>query len=251
LPVQDLIDSLDEVRPLVDLIRVGTTDATKLTAATLDVALLAPAMGGAIVLLVSRFEKYLKDTGNAALDHFGRANPPVSRSALPSELQVKILSHNLVAATRKSEYGQDRPDVDRLRDIAAVSARVVSDEIWGDHARETHSNPNSDTVKSILTMLGIADPWSHLESEFGSVWASRMSVHAQLGAIPSARARLDSILSWRNTLAHSGTGVPISFQDVFETIEFFEGLGRAIDTVVSGHVNGQIVLLSSVPAAWP
>ena len=146
MPIQGLIDSIDELRPLVDLIRVGTTDAKKLTAATLDIALLSPAMGGAIVLLVSRFEKYLKDTGNAALDHFANAIPPVPRSALPPELQVKILSQNLLAATRKSMYGRDRPDADRLRDIALVSARVVSDDVWGDHAVETHSNPNSETV---------------------------------------------------------------------------------------------------------
>jgi len=247
---QDYVDSLNEVRPLIELIDKASLNSNVLTANGFDAALLGPATAGAIVLLVGRFEQFLKDVGSAALDHYARAVPVVLRSQLPLKLQLRILTGNLTAAASKSRHGVSRVDRDRIRAIDQAANKAVNDRIWADDVIDTYSNPSPDTVKEILELLGLSDPWSLLEAEFQALWVPAQARQG-LKNVPSAHSELKSILVWRNAVAHSNSGLPIGAQQLIETATYLECLGLAIDEVLQSHTNAAIARLGSAPGAWP
>jgi len=247
---QDYVDSLDELKPLLDLITKGSLNRQSLVKAGFDPDLLSPAIAGSVVLLVSRFERFLKDIANGALSHFGKAAPAISRSQLPHGLQVQIISKNIGAAVQRTRYGQTRTAVDRISSVDRIANRIVADDIWGDDAIDTYSNPNSETVRSILSLLGVAKPWEAVETEFATVWTAQRGLDNSLKSIPSASAELESVLVWRNTAAHTGRGLLIGPHEVKETLAFLECLGLAIDEALKNSVEAQIVGLKAKPGAW-
>jgi len=250
MPLNDFLVAVSEVRPLIELIGKGSLRRRSLTEAGFDAALLQPATAGSIVLIVGRFEQFMKDIGNKALDQYGRANPPLGRSSLSLPLQVKILSANISAAARRKEYGVTVADVDRIREIDRVANNIAEDKVWGDNAIETFSNPNSSTVQSILNLLGVPTPWLLLEAEFAGHWASVRTSEPQFKAIPHAQNELDSILTWRNGIAHTNTLPSVGHKELIETAAFFECLARAIDDVLQNHVNSVISAAGSSFAPW-
>jgi hypothetical protein len=251
MALQDFEQSLQDLSALIELVRIGTIDSKKLRSIGVDVALIPAATSGVIVLVVGRFEEFLKEEAERALAQYSKANPPVSRSQLSLELQLAIVRANLTGATRELVHGQRRPVSDRIRDLQAIASRVVNDEIWGNDAIDTASNPGPETVKSILKLLGLENPWDKIEANFIPNWISRQGKTPGLKAIPSAKAELESVLGWRNTVAHSRSTLPIGPSELDTCIAFLRELAKSIDEVVRDITDQIVMAASSIPGNWP
>lgn len=237
--------------PLVSVVRLGSASPLKLTSAGIDLGIIETASGSTIVLLVARFEQFLKDIGLKALDRFALATPPVRRTDLDTKIQLTILSRNVNAALQKSRHGTARAETQRLADLQSVASNILKDEIWGGHAIETHSNPGTETVRELLSLLSISNPWVKLEEKFRGGWSATRLANPKLKAIPSAAAELTNIIGWRNIVAHTNS-IPAGLRatELDDSQAFLLDLARAIDSVVSSHVARSIRGLKSRPATW-
>lgn len=250
MPLNAFISDVLALEPLVQLVRLGSMNQKTLRDAGLDVGLLNPASAGCVVLMVGRFEQFLKDIGNKALDQYGSAVPPVLRSSLPTDLQIKILSNNFNAAAQAKRYGSARPSVTRVKEVDQVANKIANNEVWGDHAIETFSNPNSDTVKSIMLLLGLSAPWTVLESNFAPRWALQQAQNTYFKSVPNAQNELDNILGWRNAIAHTNSLPNVGAKELEETAAFLDCLAQAIDESLRTHIATSIADRGSTPPAW-
>lgn len=242
--------SLRAARELGLLVDLGARDIRDLTKIGLSVDVLAAAKSGAIVLSVARFEEFLRSVAERTLQMYSRAQPPVVRSQLDIELQLTIMRRNIAAATRAAVHGVDRDSDEIRRDVHDVAQRIAQDQIWGDHAIDTHSNPNSKTVKEVFSLLGIPGAWAKIEAAFAPLWTAHQQVESGHKAIPSAAKELESILLWRNQCAHTSQTPLVGAHEIAETIAYFEALSTAMEDVLRTAVVSRIASLQSTPAAW-
>lgn len=250
MDLNDFIDSLRPVRELGTVAQIAAQDARILNRIGIGVDILPTATSGAIVLCVARFEDYLKGAAEKFLDMYKRAQPQILRSHLDADLQLAIIHKNISSATQKNRHGTARLPGEIKRNVEDVARKILADEIWGDDAISTQSNPGPETVKEILKLLGIANPWAALEADFSQRWAAHLGNDPTHKSIPSASNELGSILGWRNICAHSSGTLPIGAQQVYETIAFFEVLATSIDSILRDASITRITSLSSTPAQW-
>ena len=244
------LSSLRSVRELGSIVQIATKDVRQLKSLGIGVDIVPTATSAAIVLCVARFEDYLKGAAEKFLEMYVRAQPQISRSQLHLDLQLAIVHKNITSATQKTRHGVIRSQHDIKRNIEDVARKVLADQIWGDDAISTHSNPGPETVKEILKLLGISNPWASLEAEFAPRWLVHQGNEPQHKSIPSASRELGSILGWRNICAHSSGVLPIGSREVWETIAFFEVLSASIDALLQRESTDRITGLQSSPALW-
>lgn len=250
MPLKDYQRSLKEIDPLIEMVRVGVTAPAALKGAGLDVGVIPAATSSAVVLMVGRFEEFLKQIAEHALAQYPSASPPLSRSALELDLQIQIVRANLIAATKVRVHGVSRAPMDQLSEMHKVSARVTGDDVWGDNAISTESNPSPETVTSILKMIGLPSPWKVIKTEFAKAWSRAQSLDRTLKAIPDPSAELRSILVWRNTVAHSANSLPIGVPELVAASAFFGALASSINAVTRRRTQALVRTAGSAPARW-
>ncbi|NQW89765.1 hypothetical protein HQQ88_05590 [Curtobacterium sp. VKM Ac-2861] len=241
---------IESVRPLLKVVEVAATSQQSIVKIGLSVGLIPPAAAACIVLLVGRFEQFLKDQGNRALEHYGMATPPIHRINLPHEMQLGVLVGNLNSALRKADHGVPIPAVTRIASLDSVANRIADGEVWGDNAIDTKSNPNSAVVKEIMTLAGVAGPWAKIEQEFQPIWGAIAGSNPGFKAIPSAQQELESWITHRHSIAHSNALPTVGPHELSEMMEFFSSLGEAIDNVLQSTVSAAISGHGSAMSAW-
>lgn len=247
--LDQLKQALQDMSPLVDLVQRATTNDAGFTYSGLDVTVVPPTVAGSIVLLVARFEEYLKEVVDQAFGQYASAQPPVLRTHLVEQVQLRIVSENFKTASRENIHGQQRSMRDRLNSIEAVAHKIVAGEIWGDDAVQTSGNPNSDTVKNLVKMLGIEPPWQRIDVAFQTIWQTRLQTERRK-IVPRAADELDSVLVWRNSVAHSSSSLPLGYQELDDARAFVHDLSAAIDQVVQSETDARIAACGSAPATW-
>lgn len=241
---------IEGIRPLLTAVMVASMNQQAVVNAGLSVGLIPPATGACIVLALGRFEQFIKDEGNRALDHFGKASPPVTRMQLSRTSQLKMISENLRAAMRRSEHGVQIPDVTRIAALDSVANRIASGDVWGDNAIDTKSNPNPAVVKEVLQLVGIEGPWARIETEFAPAWSAVQSANAGFKSIPSAEDELQNWVGHRNSVAHTNSLPPLGPHELDEMLHYFLVLGEIIDQLLRTAVTASITALGSTPATW-
>lgn len=250
MPLRAFQQSIQEVRPIVALCQELSDRSAALSYTSVSLATMPSYISSGIVLLVARFEQFLKDAGRFAADQYGRATPAVRRSQLSDELQLAIIKSNMQAAMREKEHGVPRGIPVRIQHIHDVASRIAADRVWGDDVIETSGNPDSTTVKSILSLLGVGQPWDRLESEFRVHWSQREAV-SLIKSVPSARRELDSIVTWRHSVAHTSSLLPVSSGEFSDAVSFFMDLSTSIYDVLSSVTDAKISTCGCQPSAWP
>lgn len=240
---------MDELELLVGLVRVGSQNRRRLEASGVDVGVVALAAASCVVLACGRFEQFVKDVANKSLDQYGVAVPPVPRSALSDSIQVRILSENIRAAIRGKIYGIPVPHPTRIASIDRVSNLIADDAVWGDDAINTNSNPNSETVRSVLEFLSGENPWPSLEAGFEARWTTVRSA-SMVKEVPSCRNELDNIIRWRNSIAHTNNAANLGVVELDDMLQFFRSLGATLDEYVENSTATKIVDAGSVPKPW-
>ncbi len=251
MPLRTFHSALQGLDPLVQLVRAISARDPALTYAGLAPTVEPLAVGSAVVLAVARFEEYLKNLGDFAARQYANAVPPVLLKELPHEFQVQMLEKNFSAAMRANRFGVARTPQDRMRGGLSVARRALANDVWGGDAIETHSNPNPDTVGEILTLVGVAKPWKKLDAAW-SVKAPLGTGHARyFKDIPSARKELQSVLTARNTVAHSGSNATVGPQELLAILAFLYDFAEVLYDVAQVSVDAQVVSIGRTPAAWP
>lgn len=251
MPLNTFHSALQGLDPLVQLVQAISARDPALTYAGVAPTVEPLAVGSTVVLSVARFEEYLKNLGDFAARQYAKAAPPVLLHELPHEFQVQMLDKNFTAAMRANRFGVTRSPRERMRGGLSVARRALANDVWGGDAIETHSNPNPGTVSEILTLIGVAEPWKKI----GVAW----SLKAPLGTghtryfkeIPSARKELESVLTARNTVAHSGSNATVGPKQLLAILAFLSDFAEVLYDVAQVAVDAQVVNLRRTPAAWP
>ena len=122
---------------------------------------------------------------------YASATPAVVRSpAVRRSDSSTIVRTNLMAASREKVHGTRRTTPERLRGLTQVAQRVVADEVWGADAIDTASNPGPETVREILSLLGVGSPWKVIETQFASRWLKRQAVTPGLKSVAEGPGRI-------------------------------------------------------------
>lgn len=250
--LSDMRQGLASLQPLVSLVQQASSQSTGFSYTGLGAGVITPAASGVILLLSAHFEEYLKSIIEVAMHQYARAVPVITRTRLNSDLQYKIINKNLKGASQEFVHGAQRSMPARLTALASVANRIVNDEIWGNDAIETHGNPSADTIKDLLSLVGVPTPWSGIQALFSAQWSVRRNTDPSLKHIPRANSELESFLFWRNTLAHtSAASLQIGQRELLDAIAFIEELAIAIDTLVCNETDSIISGLGSTPSTWP
>ncbi|WP_181448872.1 HEPN domain-containing protein [Nonomuraea aridisoli] len=209
-----------------------------------------PFVSGAVVLLCARFEEFLRDVVTYALDQYASSSPQILLSELPEELQLHIVQQNINVALQNKRHGVSRDNSVRLAETLMIARHYVADRIWSDHAIDTGGNPGPDTVKDLLRLVGIKDPWKRINQEFSSTFAAPEIPGLPGRVIRSPREELARIVRARNSIAHSGAGVSLSSAEVRLDMHFLMHLSGIIYDQLRSEVTAYAISLGRTPAPW-
>lgn len=249
--LSDLSQSANELLPLIAVVRAASTGSAAFTYADIDIGVIKPCTSAVVLLLSARFEEYLRSAIESAIAQFTTASPPVNRTALSAELQLRILTSNIKSATQESVHGVRRDAAARIAAVTQVASRIVNYEIWGDDAIDTAGNPGRATVSNLLAMIGIQSAWVAIEAAFAINWRQRRIIDSALKQIPRAADELDTLMNWRNACAHTSAMLPLGERDLLDAVAYVGCLAETIDGIICREIDLMIVGCGSRPSSWP
>ncbi len=187
--------------------------------------------GGAAVLMVAIFERFLSDAFEEHLDPLRTASLGVDLSQLPEELQVCNVFENLDLAIRGRPHRRVPKKVDSISEINRVCRLLGADVVIPDAFSETGYSPNPKTVRSMFKNVGIKTVFQNIRLNFNRQWG--MPIAHEF--IPD---KLTEIVQRRHRVAHSGIALDITRTQLRESVKFLMILARLLDAELSNHIRG-------------
>ncbi|MEW1667664.1 HEPN domain-containing protein [Streptomyces albidoflavus] len=249
MPRQRFTTQLADVYELLDVADALTVRHPSLTYFPHRITV-NPLLSGAVVLLCARFEEFLKNVITYSLERYAQATPPLQLTDLPELLQVQIVHQSMHAALQKNRHGQSRAPRDRLRDGLTMARHFVSGNIRADHAIETGGNPGPETLKTLMKLVGVPDPWRMLRDECNIKYTHPTIVGMVNTQVGDPYDRLDKIIAMRNKVAHSGSHITSSSAEIRFDVDFVGQLSGWIYEVLKQHVENFTVGKGHSPAVW-
>lgn len=186
--------------------------------------------GGAAVLMVAAFERFINDLCPEALQPLVAV--PVTFGKLPDKVQVRSVFGTLSSALDGPRFGPKGLKVDRLPAILIAGQQVLSQTVNPGVFGETGGNPNSEALKEIFGDAGIADLFNTIKLPFEKRWNSPTNDRF-------IKDTLDSILDRRHLVAHKADALAISRRDLRDAVRFLRSLGETLDQVLRASVRTQ------------
>ncbi|MBE4739811.1 HEPN domain-containing protein [Streptomyces caniscabiei] len=209
-----------------------------------------PLLSGAVVLLCARFEEFIKSAITYALEQHSHAVPSLQLPDLPEELQVHIVHQSMNAALQRTRFGVARTPNDRLSGGLAMARRFLAGDIWADHAIDTGGNPGPETVKNLMKLVGIRDPWGVLQGKCRSGYKQPSIPGMTIMQVGDPKDRLENIMAIRNEVAHSGAHISASSAEIRYDVDFVGQLSGWIYDVLQKHVEDFARTKGRTPAVW-
>ncbi len=185
--------------------------------------------GGATILMVASFEYYLRQLMAEHLSVLSTQPPKVPFSKLPSEMQVHCVFESLDRALKGSMFPQQTAKHDRLPNIEKACKLVLSGIIDTLIFTDTNGNPNSKTVKTMFSRVGIRDIFSVIQAEFNNKW--RSPTHSTF-----IEDKLNEIVNKRHIVAHTASSLNITRADLRESLRFLKTLAELLDGALRQHI---------------
>lgn len=180
--------------------------------------------GGATVLMVASFERYLKEALEEFVDLIAR-EALVTKHAKLSDAFVEYNDFNFFNwLIRESRF----PRKEKARELKRVAQLVAADQFVPEAFSRTRANPGPVTVGDLFRDFGVKDPMRSIESNFPRHYTKPFPA----GFVEQT---LGSIVSKRNEVAHGGFALSLSRSDLREWVEFLSALGRAADNTLRDH----------------
>jgi RiboL-PSP-HEPN len=167
---------------------------------------------GATVLSVAALEKYLRDVFEEVIDDIV-AHPLYSFGKLPQNLQYHGISESLNWSIRGEPYAKKRDKTQKIIDIIAAANIVNTGVIQSKVFAHTRSNPNSETVKDMMSAIDVNDYFKSIKVIFERKFGK--PIHRDY-----IKETLDSIIERRHIVAHTATSNNITRQDLRKSFRF-------------------------------
>ena len=210
----------------------------------------SPLLAGAVVLLCARFEEFLKDVVVYALERHGYSQPPLALWDLPEDMQIHLIAESLNAAAQATRHGTRRPAPLRISESLAAAREVVNGVISAEYAIDTGGNPGSETVKALMKIAGVTEPWKKVSDHLSASYVAPTIPGVSTSTIANPANQLDELIKLRNTVAHSGTSIPAPSSEIRFDVDFLRQLSNSIYDVLKTHVDTFCASSGRTPAVW-
>jgi hypothetical protein len=194
--------------------------------------------GGATVLLVATFERFIRDTLVEHLQRLTVVPPPVPFDDLPEKLRISSVFISLEMATRGRLSGLQPGKIHRLPRVKQAASFIVSGLIDPAALSETGGNPGADNVRELFANVGLGDIFGRVRPGFDQLWPKPEATDF----LPT---KLDEIVNSRHRVAHRADALSISRVQLAEWPPFLSALAQVLDDELEAHVNGLIAAHSS------
>jgi hypothetical protein len=187
--------------------------------------------GGSVVLMVAAFEAFLRDAFEERMQGLGAAITPAKFDRLPDRVKTNAV-YNLLNEAMDGAPGKPVAElkVDRLPDILSAAGAVASKTVLGTAFSTTGSNPNVDTVKRLFTQADYSNIFEKVHGRFQRLWR-----HPVAKDYPARQ--LTFIVDTRHEIAHGGSVLTWTRDDLQEALRHLRILGQALDEELRIHVN--------------
>jgi len=185
--------------------------------------------GGAVVLMVASFENFLKQVFEEHLSTL-TVHPPIPFDRLPEKMRITCMELTLEYAMKGPPFQPRPPISQRLVDIDKACRMLVYQGVNPSVFSDTHSNPNSKTVRSMFSNVGIERIFDIIKARFESEWQPRGVAHTY---IPD---KLDEIVNRRHIVAHRADVLNVTRSDLNESLKFLKVLAKMLDLELERHV---------------
>jgi RiboL-PSP-HEPN len=185
--------------------------------------------GGATVLMVAAFERFLREMFVEKLDPLTADPPPVAFDDLPDRLRISSVFNSLERATRGPLHGRPPGKLNRLPDVRRSAGLIVLGRIDADALSDTGSNPNSETVKSLFKDVDCSDVFVRIRTSFEASWG-------RAEAETFVPDKLDEVVNSRHRVAHRADALNISRAQLAEWPRFLRVLSETLDVELEQHV---------------
>jgi hypothetical protein len=196
--------------------------------------------GGATVLMVATFERFLQEMFAEHLEKLASDPPPVAFTDLPSKLQISSVFNSLDRAIRGPRFGEPTGKEARLADVQRAAELIVAGVIDPVSLSNTSSNPDATTVKRLFAEAGIPEIFNVVRPAFDALWP-------KTEASGFLRDKLDEIVNSRHRVAHRADALSISRVQLSEWPDFLKALARVLDAQLEQHVDALMAAASGRP----
>lgn len=193
--------------------------------------------GGALMLLVGAFEKYIKDSIKESIQKIKIAEPKILLRNLPKEMQIQNMYNTLnIAINGKSFEKVKKNNVDRFPIIIEAGKIVYKMEINSEAFTDLGSNPNSGKINTMYKHLGLMDIFSVIKDEF----SDQYDLVPEKNVSEFIRDKLDGIVIKRHRIAHTANANDITTEDILGYSKFLRTLISSLDKIIIDYIDAVI-----------
>lgn len=221
--LQQFTDQMNMAEALMKIERDGYGNPPSKTEMTAVMGL----RGGAVVLMVAAFERFLRDCVEEHLAALVAAKVPSAK--LPPKMQTSNVFVTLELAMRGLPYGPKLDRINRLPEVDTACRHVISGLVNPEAFSLTGSNPNAGTLKEMLSQIGVEDAFNRLKPDFEKKWG-------KAEAQTFVRDKLDEIVNLRHKVAHTANALDVTRGQLREAVKFLRILAFLFDREVHSQV---------------
>ncbi|MBI4307051.1 MAG: hypothetical protein HY678_12095 [Chloroflexi bacterium] len=191
-----------------------------------DLAAVLGLRGGAAVLMVGAYERFLTECVQEQVRRIAERQPPAAFARLPHQLQISTIWGTLRAAMGEGA----KKDVDRIPAIKVASAKVLKDTVSAEVFGVLNGLTGTAAMKKVADEIGLSYPFSNrtFKESFWSLWGKEE-------ANTFIENKVDEIVRRRHVVAHRADALHVSRKDIADGIEFMDKLVTAINGTLVHH----------------
>lgn len=190
--------------------------------------------GAAAVFVVAAFEQFLRAAIEEHLTKLGKISP-ASFQTLPDDIRINSTYRTLEYAMKGYPHASQKPRKDRLGDINQACKIIIAATVAPSAFSNTNGNPNSNTVRQMLSDCDINDIFGIVHNDFVRKWRAPIA-HTFI------RDKLDEIVQRRHLVAHTANALNISRSQLKESLKFLRVLSELIDVQLGKKIKAVLIL---------
>jgi len=181
--------------------------------------------GGAAILMVAAFERFLRDLFEEHLAVFTTTSPNLECGRLPEKMRVQRVFGALELAMKGEPYSARKRKVDRLADIDRACRLVLDGALMPEVFAETAGNPSSKTVARMSSNIGL-NVFDAIKQEFEKEWGQPVA-HTFISD------KLDEIVNRRHVVAHTADALNVGREQLKDAFRFLKALADVLNAAVA------------------
>jgi RiboL-PSP-HEPN len=177
--------------------------------------------GGAVVLMVAAFERYLRD----AFEEYTEVIAGRAKSTKHPKLDKAFVERNDYNFVNWLVRDSREVTIAKVVEMRRVARLIAAENFIPEAFSRTRANPGPETVKELFRDFGVPDAFRLIEGNLKNRYPRPF-------APGFARGQLEAIIGRRNDVAHGGGALSIARADLEGWVVFMGALGRAVDNTL-------------------